>query len=110
MRISKGLFSDKRCLIQESSSEFAWECTVKGVVKECGDLYFYLVECEDGPSNKELYYIPREAVCFIKVLPEKTEKAPVNTVMDVLEVGTVLNTRKPNAVPVSIKKVPRDGA
>lgn len=58
MKITRGIFTNDRVLILEFGMEYPWEGIIRGLSKEAGEYYFYVVEDLSGKTH----FVPRDAI------------------------------------------------
>lgn len=72
MRFFKGIFADDKISVLEFGMEYPWEGIMRGIVKDVGEYYYYIIEDLGGKTH----YIPRDSVQRISRI-EKAKKRPI---------------------------------
>jgi hypothetical protein len=70
MKVSRGIFSGERVMILEFGMEYPWEGVMRGLTKEAGEYYFYVVEDLTGKTH----YVPRDAIQRISRLGKEKRR------------------------------------
>jgi len=58
MKVLKGLFYNEAVSVLEIAMEYPWSGIMRGIIKESGEYYYYLIEDESG----KMHYVPRESI------------------------------------------------
>lgn len=73
MKLFRGIFSNDRVLIQEFGSEYPWEGVIRGLTKEAGEYYYYIIE----DLSAKTHFVPRDAIQRISRLGKDRRRKTV---------------------------------
>lgn len=70
MKLFGGIFKNDKVMIQEFGNEYPWEGVVRGLAKETGEYYYYIVEDLAGKEH----FVPRDAIQRISRLGKERRR------------------------------------